>query len=133
MTAMLALQGAVFAALSAHAGLTALIGPDRVFDDVPADTRPPYIRFDAFTAADWNTATEEGAEHEFSLELWSAHDGRKQLGEIASAAREAIAGISGIAGHALINLEHLETRFARDAASDLFRGAMRFRAVSEPL
>lgn len=133
MSAMLQLQGAVFSALSAHAGLTALIGADRVFDDVPAGTRPPYVRFDAFSAADWNTATEEGEEHEFSLELWSAHDGRKQLGEIASAVREAIAEVSAITGHALVNLEHLETRFARDAASDLFRGAMRFRAVTEPL
>lgn len=133
MTAMLALQGAVFAALSAHAGLTALIGADRIFDDVPGDTRPPYIRFDAFSAADWNTATEEGEEHEFSLELWSAHDGRKQLGEIASAVREAIGGVSSVSGHALVNLEHLETRFARDPASDLFRCAMRFRAVTEPL
>lgn len=132
MIAAVELQAALFEALSGDAELTALIGADRVHDDVPEGARPPYVRFGRNSFTDWNTATETGQEHRFELEAWSAQDGRKDAARIADRLRIVALGLT-ISAPAirLVNLEHLSTTIERDPATDWFRAFVSLRAVTE--
>lgn len=69
-SAGLALQRAVFSALSKDAALVALLGSAKIYDDVPQRTDFPYVSFGQSTERDWSTATEDGAEHLVTLHVW---------------------------------------------------------------
>lgn len=132
MSALEALQKAVFETLTADTNLTALIGVGRVFDDVPPATHPPYLVFADTTGTDWSTGTETGDELRFGIEIWSSQKGRKQAAAIAQAVRDALAAIETIdAPHALVNLRFVSARFERDPQTEYFRGLLRFRAAIE--
>jgi hypothetical protein len=127
------LQQSVFAALSADAGLTALIGPDRVFDDVPQATPLPYITLGRIAAQDWSTGGEYATEHVFTVHVWSAARGKKETHEILSAIRAVLHDQPlAVAGHSLINLRHERSEIRRDANGETIHGTARFRAVTEP-
>jgi hypothetical protein len=132
MSALEALQKAVFETLTADANLTALIGADRIFDDVPPATHPPYLVFADTQGADWSTGTEAGDELRFGIEIWSSQKGRKQSASIAQAIREALAVLAAIdPPYTLVNLRFVSARFERDPQTEYFRGLLRFRAVVE--
>jgi hypothetical protein len=127
------LQQAVFAALSADAALTALIGPGRILDDVPQGTPLPYVTFGRVTAQDWSTGTESGTEHAFTVHVWSGARGKRQAHEILAAIRAALHDQPlAVAGHSLVNLRHEQSEIRRDADGETVRGTARFRAVLEP-
>lgn len=133
MSATNAIHKAIYATLSADAGLTALIGTGRIFDDVPPATRPPYLVFASASVSDWGTGTETGEEHGLAIEIWSAQKGRQQAAAIAGAVREALAGLGAIdPPFHLVNFAHRSTRIERDPQTDNFRAMLRFRAVTEP-
>jgi hypothetical protein len=133
MSASLALQKAVFAALSADPGLAALIGPGRIFDDAPAGARPPYVLLGATDAADWSTGTETGEEIALRLEVWSPRAGRAEASRIASAIRAALSQPLVVeAPWRLVQIRHRATRTARDPATEYYRADIEFRAVVEP-
>jgi hypothetical protein len=133
MSAAWSLQQSVFAALSADAALTALLGPGRIFDDVPQGTALPYVALGRTTAQDWSTGSEDGTEHLFTVHVWSSARGKKQAHEVLGAVRAALHEQPlAVAGHSLINLRHEHSEVRRDPDGETIHGLARFRAVTEP-
>jgi hypothetical protein len=127
------LQQAVFAALSADTQLTALIGPGRVFDDVPQGTPLPYVTLGRIASQDWSTGSEDGTEHVFTVHVWSAARGKKQAHEVLGAIRAALHDQPLVlAGHSLVNLRHERSEVRRDTDGETTHATARFRAVTEP-
>jgi uncharacterized protein DUF3168 len=127
------LQQAVFAALSTDAALTALIGPGRIFDNVPQGTPLPYVSLGRVTAQDWSTGSEDGTEHVFSVHVWSGAAGKKQAHEVLRAIRAALHDQPlALTGHSLINLRHEHSEVRRETDGETIQGTARFRAVTEP-
>jgi hypothetical protein len=129
----LALQKAVVAALVADAAVGALIG-DRIYDAPPRDATFPYLTVGQVNTADWSTGTEGGAEHQLTLHAWSRERGKRGCYAIGAAVEAALHDAAlALDDHALVNLrfEFAETR--RDPDGITFHGAIRFRAVTEPL
>src|SRR5262245_36105756 len=127
------LQQSIFAALTADAALTALLGAGRIFDDVPQGTPLPYVTFGQATQRDWSTGTEEGAEHLVTLHVWSAARGKKQAHEILGAVRSALHDRPlSLAGHSLVNLRHEHSETRRGSDREPIHGLARFRAITAP-
>src|SRR5512145_2040941 len=127
------LQQSIFAALSADAALTALLGAGRIFDDVPQGTPLPYVAFGRAAERDWSTASEDGTEHIVTLHVWSAARGKKQTHEVLGALRAALHDRPlGLVGHSLINLRHEHSEIRRDPDGETIHGIARFRAITEP-
>jgi hypothetical protein len=127
------LQQSVFGALAADTALTALLGPGRVFDDVPQGTPLPYVTLGPLATQDWSTGSEHGSEHIFTVHVWSGAAGKKQAHEILGAIRAALHDQPlAVAGHTLINLRHERSEVRRASDGDTILGTVRFRAVTEP-
>jgi len=127
------LQQSVFAALTADAALTALIGAGRIYDDVPQGSALPYIALGQVTARDWATGSEDGNEHILMVHVWSNAKGKKQAHEILGAVRNALHDRPlALTGHRLINLRHEFSQARRDPDGETIHGTARFRAVTEP-
>ena len=128
-----ALQQAIYAAISADAGLTALIGPPRLHDDVPQGTAYPYLTLGQSSLNDWSTGTHAGEEHILTLHVWSRASGRRETHEIMGALRSALHDQAlTLAGHRLVNLRHEFSDARRDPDGDTYHGIVRLRAVTEP-
>ena len=129
-----ALQAAIFATLAGDPGLTALVGPPRIFDDVPQDAPFPYISFGVSIDRDWSTSTEPGDEHLATLHVWSRARGRREADAILGALRAALHDRAlTLDGHRLVNLRHEFSEARADPDSDTYHGIFRLRAVTEPL
>ena len=128
------LQRAVFAALSADAGLRALIGdPPRIYDDAPIDGAFPFLAIGQTRTVDWPGA-EQGVEHELSLYAWSRYGGRKEIKEIMSAVYDVLHdGDLTLTTRRLINLRFVFGDVFRKQDGETFQGLMRYRAVTEPI
>ena len=127
------LQQAVHAALAADAGVLALLGTARVYDDVPQGAAFPYLALANFTVRDWATGTERGTEIIFTVNAWSRGAGHKQVHHLADAVRAALheAPLT-LATHHLVNLRHESSETHRQRDGDSYRISTRFRAVLEP-
>ena len=127
------LQQSIFAALSADAALTALLGAGRIHDDVPQGSALPYLTLGQTTVRDWSTGTDDGTEHVLTLHVWSNAKGKKQAHEILGAVRSALHDRPlTLTGHRLVNLRHEFSEARREPDGDTIRGTVRFRAVTEP-
>src|SRR4051812_18844973 len=73
--ALIALRTAVRARLVADAGLTALLGGERVYDEAPRGATPPYVTFTEASARAWPDGGSPGHAHEFALVAWSDQGG----------------------------------------------------------
>jgi hypothetical protein len=134
MTPAIALQMTVFERLQREPGLTALLGENRIFDDVPPKTDPPYLLFGSHVESDWSSDAAKGSLHDFNLEIWSPENGRKTVVEIAAAARLTLEALVEIGTpYQIAYLEHLETATARDAQTGYFRATVRFRTAVEEI
>jgi hypothetical protein len=71
------LQQSVFAALRADAALTTVLGPGRIYDDVPQGTALPYVTLGRAAAQDRSAGSEDGTEHLFTVNVWSWARGKK--------------------------------------------------------
>lgn len=128
-----ALLVALTAQLEADPGVTATIGPGRIFDQRIPRAEPPYLVLGAMTTNDASTGDGPLSEHRFRIEAWSRLNGRKQALELADAVRAALHEADlPLAGAALINLRHERTTSGRTAKSGLFVARLDFRAVTEP-
>lgn len=129
-----ALQKALYATLTANAGVTSALGGPRVYDDVPSRTEFPYITFGQSTARDWSTGTEPGREHTITLHVWSRARGRKEADDVMAAAEAALHDAAlTLDGHRLINLRHEFSDARREPDGETVHGIARYRAVTEPL
>jgi hypothetical protein len=127
------LQQSVFAALTADAALTALLGPGRIHDDVPQGSPLPYVTLGQATLRDASTGTDPGAEHIFTVHVWSDARGKKEAHELLDAVRATLHDRPlALAGHRLVNLRHETSDIRRDGDGATLHGLARFRAVTEP-
>ena len=128
----LALQQAVFAALSADAELQALLGGAHVFDGAPRNAEAPYVHLGESEARDWSTATEAGTEISFAVVAWSRQPGRTEALAIAERVRMLLHDAAlEVDGLRLVNLRHVATETARNEKPEGRRAVVRFRAVVE--
>ncbi|MBI1261400.1 MAG: DUF3168 domain-containing protein [Rhizobiales bacterium] len=131
LDADLALQQAIFARLGADAGVSALVGT-RLYDNAPGETGFPYVTLGESDMRDWNTGDSHGSEHRLTFYVWSRAGGRSEAKAILGAIRACLeeAALS-LTDHDLVNLTFTgsDTRRAPDGAT--WRGAIRFRAVTE--
>ena len=127
------LQQSVFAALAADAALTALIGPGRIFDDVPQGAALPYATLGPATTRDWSTGSEQGTEHAFTVHVWSGAKGKKQAHEALDAIRAALHDQPlTLVGQRLVSLHHERSDVRLDPDGETVHGSARFRALTEP-
>ena len=128
------LQQAIYAAIAASTDLQALIGdPPRLFDFVPRESVFPYVVIGDGIQSDWSTATEDGTEHQLTINAWSRSTGHKEAKAIAEIIRVTLNNAAlSVSGATLIDIRHLATDFARQPDGQTYRASLRFRAVTEP-
>ena len=133
-SASFALQTAIFSKLTADAGVVAVLGGQRVYDDVPVRSEFPYMTFGQTVERDWSTGSEPGHEHTITLHVWSRARGRKEADAVMAAAQAALhdSGLT-MSGHRLINLRHEFSDARREPDGESFHGISRYRAVTEPV
>jgi hypothetical protein len=128
-----ALQRGVYQALAGSLDLTTLLGGVRVYDDAPQAAPYPFITLGQSVIRDWSTGTEDGAEHNLTLHVWSRSGGKKQALEIIEAIRAVLHDQPlALADHHLVNLRHEFSEARLDPDGDTFHGVVRYRAVTEP-
>ena len=132
MSAALALQTALIAALRADAPLTALLGGEAIHDGAPQGAGFPHVALADLTSLDYSDSSGEGEEHFATLLVWSREGGRRQALEILGAMTAVLDGAAlSLASHALINLAVERTEARRQPDARTWRGLMRVRAVTE--
>jgi hypothetical protein len=113
--------------------LTTLFGGVRVYDDAPQAAPYPFITLGQSVIRDWSTGTEDGAEHNLTLHVWSRSGGKKQVQQILEAIRVVLHDQPlMLADHHLVNLRHEFSEARLDPDGDTFHGIVRYRAVTEP-
>lgn len=129
-----ALQKALHAQLSADAGLAALLGAPRIYDDVPRNPTFPYVTYGGSTVRDWSTGSDDGHEHIVTLHAWSRGAGRKPAHELLGALETALDQKAlALDGHRLISLRHEFSDVRREADGETWHGVLRLRAITEAL
>ncbi len=127
------LQQSIFAALTADAALTALLGAGRILDDVPQGTALPYVTLGQTALRDASTSTEDATEHSLTVHVWSDARGKKETHAILAAIRSALHDQPlALVGHRLVNLRHELSEVRRDPDGATLHGLARFRALTEP-
>jgi len=122
------LQQAIYAALMANGGVTALSG-GRVFDAVPRDPSFPYV---VIGEADERDAGAGASEHHLALHLWSRSGGTCEIKQLAAAVKAALDGAPLVlSGHTLVSLTYLSANYTRQSDGETYRGSLRFRALTE--
>jgi hypothetical protein len=124
-----ALQAAIYTRLTTDAALNAMIGEGSVFDRRVSGKPMPYLVLSEIATSDFGPDAEE---HLVTIEAWSDADGRKQAQEIAARVTELLDGaVLGLAGFALVNLQHRSTRTRREPKTKAHVAQMVWRAVTE--
>lgn len=85
---------AVIDHLQADAGVTALVPAARILNDVPSNTPRPYLVVDVETETDDDTTGLGGVDAVVSVTPVSQYRGSYEIGQIASAVRQALDAIT---------------------------------------
>jgi hypothetical protein len=127
-----ALQRGVYQALAGSSDLTTLLGA-RIYDDAPQAAAFPFVTLGQSVIRDWSTGTEDGAEHNLTLHVWSRGGGKKETLEIIQTIKAVLHDQPLLlADHHLINLRHEFSEARLDPDGDTLHGIVRYRAVTEP-
>ena len=128
-----ALQRGIYQALAGSLDLTTLLGGVRVYEHAPQSAPYPFITLGQSVIRDWSTGTEDSAEHNLTLHVWSRTGGKKQVLEIIEAIKDVLHDQPlTLPDHHLINLRHEFSEARLDPVGDTFHGVLRYRAASEP-
>ena len=132
MSPIIALKAALRSLLLGHAPLAALLGGDKVHDDVPRTAEAPYIVFGDATARDNGTVSDSGHVTEMALSVWSQQGGTRQALLIADVAASLIEDAALVLdGHRLVNARVTATEVRRQPDRQLTRVTLRLRLVTE--
>lgn len=127
------LQKAVYEALTGDEDILALLGSERIYDDVPRGAAFPYVSFGPSTVRDWSTSTDTGSEHLFTLRAWSKAGGEREVHALLEAIRAALHEEAlALTGYRLVGIRHETSDTTRGADGQTYQGIARFRAVIEP-
>lgn len=128
------LNRAVLARLAADPALTALTGPDRVFDRPPQSARFPYVNLGETETRPWATQTSSGLEHRLTLHAWSRQPGQLEAHGIVERLYELLElAPLALDGHVLINLRVVFWTVLPLGDGETLHGIVRLRAVTEPV
>lgn len=136
MSAALALQKAMNAALRAYGPLTTIVST-RVYDRPQnADGTPvklPYVHLRQFQEIDDSNDCSDGWEIFADLDVWSDAIGKPQASQAASAVRDALHDQDLIldAPYALVEIRHRDTQISDGGDGLLTRARISFRALVE--
>jgi hypothetical protein len=134
MSSSIALQTAIRQRLLAEPALVALLGGDKIFDDVPQAEPYPYITFGASIVDALDGTESRIDQHVLSLQVFSRSPGRRQSSEIVERIAHALDNAElPLAGHHLVSLRVTFRELRRDPDGETRRGLVRLRAITEPL
>lgn len=130
----LAIQGAVYAALTGSSALMALV--EGVYDAQPrpltgeAALQFPYVTIGEDTHADWSTDTESGDDATLTIHTWSRYNGRAEEKAIQAAIYGALhrAALT-VSGHALVSCDWISSASMIDADGETRHGVQTFRIL----
>lgn len=132
------LQKAARAAIVSDLELKALMGnPVTIYDHVPENAAMPYIAHDEPGTAEWDVTPTEasdgyGHEHTLMFHVWSAYEGKKQVGAILYRLEQIFRDWSpSLTGHRLANIRYQFSDRLRDPDGQAWHGVIQFRAVTE--
>ncbi|MDR3373168.1 MAG: DUF3168 domain-containing protein [Ancalomicrobiaceae bacterium] len=133
ISAVLALQSAIKALLSADASLTAAIGAARIYDGAPRDAAVPFVSLDEIVSRRRDGLGAPLEEHRFTVRVWSKSGGKRQALTIADRVVALLDDAAPtLAGHRVVRL-YLEASDARAAKDRIAtETALRFVALTEP-
>jgi len=132
MSAENALMKAVYARLASDAALMGQVGADGVRDRLLPRMRLPAIVFGEMETRDYSTATEPGAEHFWTIEVWGEGEGRRAAEVLAARVKLLLADAAlTLEGAVLVNLLFQSSRSRREPKTKFSVIDLRFRAVTE--
>ncbi|MEW2383380.1 DUF3168 domain-containing protein [Micromonospora sp. NPDC047707] len=127
------LQKALYAALRADEGVTALVD-GRVYDDVPEPAEYPYLVIGAAVEEADNTHDTFGRQADIAVHLWDEVDGFLRPADVVDAVvrlldhqRDALA----IDGHQVVSIRFLDARMLRDPDPRIRHVPVRFRVNTQ--
>ena len=130
------LQQGLHAALTAHAGVSAIAG-GRVHDEPPhrdagtSDGDAPYVLIGEESAAPWSTASDEGAAHEIAISAVATEPGFATVKRLAGAICDAVLAPFALPRGRVVSARLLSARTARARRGSTRRIDMRFRIAIE--
>lgn len=132
MSAELALQGAIVAALRAVPALMAAPLQGRILDRVKLATPRPYLHLRSFQGVDDGSDCVDGLEIFADLDVWSENVGKPEASRIAGIVRDALheRPLTLAAPWSLVEIAHRDTTID-DSEGLLVRARMTFRALVE--
>lgn len=75
------LQSAIYSILNGDATLDAIIGNNKIFDNVPQDTAYPYVVIGNINVINTGTKTLDGNEYNVDIDIWSEYRGKKEISD----------------------------------------------------
>ncbi|NWG71787.1 MAG: DUF3168 domain-containing protein [Parvularculaceae bacterium] len=131
--ASLPLQKAVYERLLADlASFEELGGPPRIFDAPPAGAPFPYVVIGEASVS--KLPGHDAAAHDFRIEIFSRHAGRREVKLILDRVVEALHDADfPVDGARLVNCRFVFGDIFRPDGGETFRGLLRFRCVTESL
>lgn len=127
-----AVQQAVVAALTADAGLDAIID-GRVYDHVPQGASFPYVVIGDMSSAPLDTVTDKGMQITLNVLCWSRYRGKKQVRDMQAAVYDALHRQAlTITGQAHIDTQFLTSSDGQEGDGLTYFGAQTFTIWTEP-
>lgn len=131
---LLALQGAIVAALNGDAVLVALLGGAKTFEHAPPTTAHPWIAFDELRSTTADVSGYETREHRLSLLCVSRQPGTKEALQIAERVIAVLDDAAlALTGHRLVNLGVISVEIQRSGKEPLRKARVSLRAVTETI
>ena len=131
-SAALALQTAIYTALTGDAALTALV--DAVYDHVPADAALPYVQIGDGSISPFTATGLDGEEHQLTCHVWTQAHGLSQAKQIMAALRDVLDGAElTVASAHLVLLTFTFADTLRDPEGGTQHGVLQFRALTQSL
>jgi len=127
-----ALTQAVYQALMADAGLTAILADGRVYDHAPRGAAYPFISFGEGRSTDLDADAVPTTEHRFEVVVHSRAPGRREASDIAARVTAVLTG-GGLTlpEGRLVGLRQRDTILAEGRDQQAYRARLRFTALTE--
>ncbi|MBN9598504.1 MAG: DUF3168 domain-containing protein [Afipia sp.] len=133
-TSGVALRAAIYDVLARDAGLAAVLGGARIYDEPPRGVAFPYVTLGEARLTDVSSDGGMTQEHQLTLHAWSRKGGHREAHLIAGTLLQALddAPLSPD-GHRLVNLRFSVADIRRESDGRTYHALVRFRAVTEPV
>jgi len=74
-------QSAIYTILNGDSTLDAIVGNNKIFDNVPQDTAYPYVVIGNINVINTGTKTLDGNEYNLDIDVWSEYRGKKEISD----------------------------------------------------